>query len=103
MAAIRRSVENQDEAELIDAIGRAQKLKLDAHPKPYVRETVEAAQAALSRIQRCKEALTLGIRALDASDLIDALAMAAGIGYQHPLVEEAKRVLATVQVHIARL
>jgi hypothetical protein len=81
----------------VDALARAARLNLSEHPKPHVRETVEAATLALGRIQRCKAALASGIKTLEASALLDALAMAASLGYAHPLVDEAKRVLASVQ------
>ena len=97
MTALARAVEAQDEAGLVEVLARAARLNLGGHPKPAVRETIEAATLALGRIQRCKAALAAGIKNLEAAMLIDALAMAAAIGYSTPLVEEAKHVLATVQ------
>lgn len=97
MTALARAMEAQDEAGLVEVLARAARLNLGGHPKPAVRETVEAATLALGRIQRCKAALAAGIKNLEAAMLIDALAMAAAIGYSTPLVEEAKHVLATVQ------
>jgi hypothetical protein len=82
---------------LVEALTKAGRLTLAEHPHEHVRQKVEAATLALGRIQRCKAALASGIKTLEATMLIDALAMAASIGYAHPLVEEAKRVLASVQ------
>ena len=42
-------------------------------------------------------ALAAGIRNLDATALLDAVAMAAGIGYSNQLVEDAKAALEKVQ------
>jgi hypothetical protein len=97
MAALSKALKGQDESALVDALARAARLNLSEHPKTHVRETVEAATLALGRIQRCKAALASGIKTLEASALLDALAMAASLGYAHPLVDEAKRVLASVQ------
>jgi sugar diacid utilization regulator len=97
MHSVSLAVDNQDESSLIDSLARASRLNLAEHPRTNVRESIDAATLSLGRIQRCKASLASGIKSLDAPTLIDALAMAAGIGLSNPLVDEAKRVLATVQ------
>ena len=96
MTALTRATEDQDETALVEVLSRSQKLRLADHPRTHVRATVESATLALTRIQRCKQALANGIRGMDAPALVDALAMAAGIGFTHTLVEEARRVLTRV-------
>lgn len=97
MEALNAATQSQDETALIEALQRAQKLRLADHPRTHVRSTIETATMALTRIQRCKSSLAGGIRSMDAAGLLDALSMAAGMGYTHALVDEAKRVLSRVQ------
>jgi hypothetical protein len=102
MSATNKAMDSQDESALVDSLARAARLGLAEHPRSQVRQTIEAATLALGRIQRCKAALAAGIKTLEVPMLIDALAMAGSIGYRHPLVDEARRVLVTVQALIDR-
>ena len=96
MAQLTSALASGNEGDLTAAAARASALRLAEHPRPSVRETVEAVHLALGRIGRTKTSLTSAIKAMDAGALADALAQAGSAGYIHPLVDEAKRQLGIV-------
>jgi hypothetical protein len=97
MDDLARATSAQDETSLVEALSRAQRLRLAEHPRAHVKQTLETATLVLTRLQRCKASLAAGIRGMDAPGLVDALSMAGSMGFTHSLVEEGKRVLSRVQ------
>jgi hypothetical protein len=97
MEDLARASAAQDETALVETLSRAQRLRLPDHPRAHVKQTLETATLILTRLQRCKASLAAGIRGMDAPGLVDALSMAAGMGFTHSLVEEGRRVLSRVQ------
>ena len=97
LGVLRSAVEVQDEDLLSTAVSRASRLKLGTHPNSNIRDAVEAANTTLSRIQRCRVMLEDAIASVNGTDLMDAVAMAAGLGFTSPLVENARSLLVRVQ------
>jgi hypothetical protein len=97
MSTLQAGVDAQDEDALMDAIPRAQLLSLDTHRSQAVRDSLRAAQVSLSRIRRCKDLADSGVATVNPSELQEAVALAAGLGYRSKKVEEAKAMLAIVQ------
>jgi RNA polymerase sigma factor (sigma-70 family) len=93
LEALGRATESQSEPELVEALGRAQKLGMAEHPRAHVKQAGESATMSLTRIQHAKTALAVSVRNMDGRALLDALAMAASVGMRHELVDEAKRVM----------
>jgi len=94
---LRRASDDLNEDALGTAVSRAARLGLAAHPRSDIRSPVEDAQSALDRLQRCKASLGAARRAMSAAQLVDALAMAASVGYDGPLVEAAREALSSVR------
>ncbi|KAA0165511.1 hypothetical protein FNF31_01856 [Cafeteria roenbergensis] len=96
------AADSLDEAALGSALSRAARLGLATHPRAEIRNPVGDAQGALTRLQRCKASLTAARRAMSAAQLVDALAMAATVGYAGPLVRHAQEALEAVRAATER-
>jgi hypothetical protein len=85
-----RGVRQQDEDMLVDALARGTALGLPQHSDANIRARMEEGTLALGRIQRCKAALQAAVDAVSLAQLSDAVALAASMNYETPLVNRTR-------------
>jgi myosin heavy subunit len=85
-----------DEEALAHHMYQAERLNLESHENEEWRNSVKRAREVLATIEALREALERAIMSSDRSGLVEALDKAEEIGYDKPIVENAKTLLVKI-------
>jgi hypothetical protein len=94
---LRKAVDALDERLLREYLQRARGINLDQHSLASVRGLVQAAADGLDRLEACKLSLERAVASVSPQLLVDAVAVATGLGYHTAIVDQARTLLVQIQ------